>query len=209
MSDVTFYIHGFEGVDEEARGWGPVQDEFQRCGVGCRIIRSPKSHTATPNQDRARIMVEALAGVSSDVALIGISNQGLFMPVVAAARPVRRIVFINGVVPFPGKSFLAATRGETVWANWIAGWLAKRAPGMNEVCPLTELPKVDYVYISAEKDEAIRPAWQAHAARDLLHVEPVIVPGAGHASILRWQSRQVVAAATAGLVAGTAAWSSC
>ena len=86
MTDVTFYIHGFEGIDEKARGWGPVQDEFQRRGVGCRIIRSPKSRTATPNLDRARIMVEALAGVSGEVALIGISNQGLFMPLVAAAR---------------------------------------------------------------------------------------------------------------------------
>ena len=105
-------------------------------------------------------------------------------------------MFINGVVPFPGKSFLAATTGETVWANWLAGWFAKRAPGMNEVCALTKLPRVDYVYISAEKDEAIRPAWQTHAARDLLHVEPVIVAGAGHASILRRQPRQVVEAAT-------------
>jgi hypothetical protein len=76
---------------------------------------------------------------------------------------------------------------------------------MNEVCALTELPNVDYVYVSAEKHEAIRSAWQTHAARDLLHIEPLIVAGAGHASTLRRQPRQVVEAAIAGLVTGTVA----
>jgi hypothetical protein len=63
------------------------------------IIRSPRTGTKTPNQDRAKIMVEALKDVKGDVVLVGISNQGLYMPLVAAARPVRRIVMINAVVP--------------------------------------------------------------------------------------------------------------
>lgn len=194
----TFVIHGYQDVDVEARGWGPVKSELERRGFPCRIVRSARARTATPNQDRARVVVDALADVSGDVALIGISNQGLFMPLVAAARPVRRIVFINGVVPFPGRSFLEATKDEKVWANWIARQLARRAPGMNEVCHLTGLPQVDYVYISAAKDEAIRPAWEQHAARDLLGVDPVVIAGAGHSSVLR-RAGEVVEAATAGL----------
>src|SRR5215471_11999932 len=62
--------------------------------------------TKTPNQDRAKFMVEALRDVAGEVALIGISNQGLFMPLVAAARPIRRIVMINAVIPHPGQSFV-------------------------------------------------------------------------------------------------------
>jgi hypothetical protein len=70
---------------------------------------------------------------------------------------------------------------------------------MNEVCPLTELPKVEYVYICAEKDEAVRPAWEQWAAREYLHVEPVVIKGAGHATIVLQYASQVVEAATHGL----------
>ncbi len=53
-------------------------------------------------------MVEALKNVESDIVLVGISNQGLFMRLVAAERPIRRIVMINAVVPSSGKSFREA-----------------------------------------------------------------------------------------------------
>ena len=70
---------------------------------------------------------------------------------------------------------------------------------MSEVCPLTELPKVEYVYICAEKDEAIRPEWEQWAAREYLHVEPVVIKGAGHANIVLNHASEVVDAATKGL----------
>lgn len=199
MSDPpVFAIHGYQGVDP-AREWGPVKAEFERRGFSCRIVRSPRMRTRTPHQDRARIMVDALRDVEGDVALIGISNHGLFMPLVAAARPVRRIVFVNGVIPRPGQSFLHATAGQRVWANFGARLMARRSPGMHEVCPLTELPHVEYVYISSERDEALRPEWEQWAAREFLHVEPVVVKGAGHASILHRHPAKIVEAATAGI----------
>ena len=70
---------------------------------------------------------------------------------------------------------------------------------MSEVCPLKELPKVEYVYVCGEKDDAIRPEWEQWAAREYLHVEPVVVRGAGHANILLWYAKEVVDAATKGL----------
>ena len=73
------------------------------------------------------------------------------------------------------------------------------SPGMSEVCPLKELPKVEYVYISAEKDDAIRPEWEQWAAREYLHVEPVVIKGAGHATIVLNHASEVVDAATKGL----------
>jgi len=195
---ITFAIHGYEGVNP-AREFGPLQAEFERNGFPCRIVRSPRQRTKTPHQDRAKVMVEALRGVEGEVALIGISNQGLFMPLVAAARPVRRIVMINAVIPHPGQSFLKASRHERVFASLPARFLAALAPGMSEICPLTELPKVEYVYICAEKDEAVRPQWEQWAAREYLHVEPVVVKGAGHASIVLNYTSEVVDAATKGL----------
>src|SRR5437870_3186195 len=144
-------------------------------------------------------MAAALQHVESDIVLVGISNQGLFMPLVAAGRPIRRIVMINAVVPRPGKSFREAFDFKEVFATEVARQLAQAAPGMSEVCPLKELPTVEYVWVCGEKDDAVRPEWQQRAAREYLHVEPVVVRGAGHANIVLEYAREVVDAATKGL----------
>ena len=121
------------------------------------------------------------------------------MPLVAAARPIRRIVMINAVIPHPGQSFLEASKHERVFASLPARILARLSPGKSEVCPLTELPKVEYVYISAEKDDAIRPEWEQWAARKYQHVEPVDIKGAWHANIVLDYVSEVVDAAIKGL----------
>ena len=194
----TFAIHGYEGVNP-AREFGPLQAEFEKRGFRCMIIRSPRTKTKTPHQDRAKVMVEALRGVQGDIALAGISNQGGFMPLVAAARPIRRIVMINAIIPQPGKSFAEAFDFKQVFVWWPTRFLARRAPGMSETCPLKELPKVEYVYVCGEKDDAIRPEWEQRAAREFLHVEPVVVKGAGHANIVLKYAGEVADAATVGL----------
>lgn len=193
---VTFAIHGYEGVDP-ALEFGPLQAEFQRRGIRCMIVRSPRRKTKTPNRDRAKVMIDALAEVEGDIALIGVSNQGLFMPLVAAARPVKRIVFINAAVPRPGKSFWQTAREDRAFASLPAWWLAWVAPAMHEICSLDDLPRTEYVYISSEDDEAIRPEWELRAAREYLHVEPVVVAGAGHSDIV---SRHVSAIVDAALL---------
>jgi pimeloyl-ACP methyl ester carboxylesterase len=195
---ITFAIHGYEGVNEAVE-FGPLKAEIEKRGFPCRIVRSPRTGTKTPHQDRAKVMVEALKGVEGDVVLVGISNQGMFMPLVAAERPVRRIVMINAVVPTPGKSFREAFDFKEVFATEVAARLAEAAPGMSEVCPLRSLPKVEYVWVCGEKDDAVRPEWQQRAAREYLHVEPVVVKGAGHANIVLKYAREVVDAATKGL----------
>ena len=198
---ITFALHGYEN-DLPEGGFGPLRAELERRGFACRIVLSPKERTKTPNQDRASVMIEALRDVEGDIALAGISNQGLFMPLVAAARPVRRIVMLNAVIPHPGQSFLQCSKGQQVWANWITRMLASRAPGLNEVCPLTELPPVEYVYICGERDDAIRPEWEQWAAREYLRVEPVVIPGAGHGNIVAPPyASEVVSAATQGIEA--------
>jgi pimeloyl-ACP methyl ester carboxylesterase len=195
---VTFAIHGAAAAAaNEAQEFGPLKAELERRGFLCKIIRSPR--TQTPNQDRAKVMVEALKNVEGDIVLVGISNHGMFMPLVAAERPIRRIVMINAVVPTPGKSFREAFDFKEVFANEAMAQLAERAPGMAEVCPLKELPKVEYVYVCGEKDDAIRPEWEQKIARDYLHVEPIVVPGAGHADIVMKYVKEVVDAATRGL----------
>jgi hypothetical protein len=192
---ITFALHGYEGVDP-AHEFGLLKAEFEKRGVPCMIGRSPRAKTKTPNQDRAKIMVEALRGVEGDVALVGISNQGLFKPLVAAARPIMRIVFINAAIPRPGKSFWETSKEQRVLASFPARILAWLSPGMHEVCRLAELLKAEYVYISAEHDEAIRSEWEQRAAREYLHVEPVVIAGAGHSDFVLGHVSEVVDAAT-------------
>src|SRR3984885_958998 len=177
-----------------------MQAEFERRGFPCRYIRSPRRRTKTPHRDRAQVMIEGLRSVEGEVALLGISNQGLFLPLVAAARPVRRIVLVNACVPRPGRSFGDASRHERVYANVMTRFLGWISPGMSEVCPLTELPKTDYVYIAGELDDALRPEWEQWQAREFLHVEPVIIRGAGHSDIVMDHIDEVVDAATRDLV---------
>jgi pimeloyl-ACP methyl ester carboxylesterase len=195
---ITFAIHGYEGVNE-AQEFGPLKAEFEKRGFPCMIVRSPRTNTKTPNQERASFMVKALKDVEGDIVLVGISNQGMFMPLVASERPIRRIVMINAAVPTPGKSFKEAFDFKEVFASDIAIQLAQAAPGMSEVCPLKELPRVDYVWVCGEKDNAVRPEWQQRTAREYLHVEPVVVEGAGHGNIVTKFVKEVVDAATKGL----------
>jgi hypothetical protein len=144
-------------------------------------------------------MVSALRDVRGDVVLLGVSNQGLFLPLVAAARPVRRIVFVNALIPRPGRSYLEVFKTEQVFTTPRLLEYASQFPGMSEVCPLKELPKCEYVYISAENDKAVRPAWQQWAARTLLHVEPAVIQGASHGSIVWTHTHEVADAAAKGL----------
>jgi hypothetical protein len=190
-------IHANEGAIQTL-AWSPLKAEFEKRGFSCKFVRSPKTESKTPNQDRGGILVKALKDVEGDIVLVGVSNEGLFMPLVAAERPIRRIVMINAVVPTPGKSFREAFDFKDVFASKFAIRLAQSAPGMSEVCPLKQLPKVEYVYIYGETDDAIRPEWERLAARKYLHVEPVVVKGAGHANIVWMYSKAVVDAATKG-----------
>lgn len=194
-AEITFVIHAYDGVIG-GLGYVPLQAELEKRGYACKVVRSPK--TETPNAGRAKALVEALKNVPGEIVLVGISNEGLYMPLVAAERPIRRIVMLNALVPTPGKSFREAFDFEQVFATKFALRLAQRAPGLSEVCPLKVLPKVEFVYICGEKDDAIRPEWEQRAARECLHVEPVVVKGAGHTNIL-WYVNEVADAATEGL----------
>lgn len=194
-------IHGYEGELDVA--WIHLKSELERRGYPCLVLRSAKTGSSTPNRDRAAFLVDALKDMHDEIVLVGISNEGLFMPLVAAQRPIRRIVMINAVVPTPGKSFRAANDFDDVFRTRTGRYVARRAAGMNEVCELSELPAVEYVYVCGAQDEAIRPEWEQRVAREVLHVEPVVVPGAGHADIISLFAPEVADAATAGIAPST------
>jgi esterase/lipase len=69
-----------------------------------------------PNHDSVNAMIEALRDVHDAVAIVGVSHQGLFLPLIAAARPVRRLVFVNALIPRPGRPFIEILKEEAVFA---------------------------------------------------------------------------------------------
>jgi pimeloyl-ACP methyl ester carboxylesterase len=52
------------------------------------------------------VVVAATAGAGDDLVLVGHSLGGLTIPLVAAARPARKLVFLCGLLPRPGVSLV-------------------------------------------------------------------------------------------------------
>jgi len=76
--------------------------------AGHRAI-GPDLHFDDPTRgarDAARQVVDALADDGDDVVVVGHSFGGMVVPLVAAARPVRRMVFLGAMVPMPGMSYV-------------------------------------------------------------------------------------------------------
>jgi hypothetical protein len=88
--------------------------ELEKRGFSSMLLRSSVSGSDTPNEDRASAIVETLQHVTDDVVIVGISNQGNVLPLVAAARPVRRVVYVNAVIPRPGRAFIEFCQTEQV-----------------------------------------------------------------------------------------------
>lgn len=96
------------------RAYASVTAELEKRGYSSMLVHSSVTGSDTPNEDRASAVIKALEGVTDIVVIVGISNEGNFLPLVAAARPVRRIVYVNAVIPRPGKAFIEVCQTEQV-----------------------------------------------------------------------------------------------
>jgi hypothetical protein len=221
-----------------ALSWGPLVNELQKRGFATTIVEGIKPNaTFTDNSTRAAGIIAALKDVTEPVVIVGISNEGGYLPLVAAARPVRRLVYVNACIPQPGKAFveMASTEPFAVPGSFLdtlivgaqpvtdeflklradpnataeqwqtfrdhvqASKYASSMKNFYEVCPLERMPEVENVDISGAADDQIRPAWEQAAARRVLKVEPVVIPGAKHADIVVTYAVQVADAAVRGL----------
>jgi pimeloyl-ACP methyl ester carboxylesterase len=157
-------------------------------------------------------VVSAALGDADDAVVVGHSLAGLVIPLVAARRPVRALVYLCALVPTPGEpgarameaallpGFPSGTvRDELGRSHWVDPAAAARdlcddappevglaaaarlrrqaqAPSL-EPCPLDELPGVERISVLCRDDRAVSPSWSRTAARELLGVEPVELPG--------------------------------
>ncbi len=98
-----------------AKSWGKLADELEMRGFSTRFVPVIKPLSSfTANETRAAQIVAALKDVTEQVVVLGVSNEGGVLPLVAAARPVRRLVYINATIPVPGKAFIEICNSEAV-----------------------------------------------------------------------------------------------
>jgi hypothetical protein len=109
----VFHVSGAVGglVD---KAYGPLIAELESRGFPSMLVHSTVTGSDTPNEDRASAVVKGLEGVTDQVVIVGVSNEGNFLPLVAAARTVRRVVYVNAVIPRPGKAFIEVCQTEQV-----------------------------------------------------------------------------------------------
>ena len=221
-----------------AESWATLVGELDKRGFPATLVPSIYPNASfIPNEVRAAAIVAAVKAAQEPAVILGVSNEGAVLPLVAAAHPVRRLVYVNACIPQPQKAFIEICVTQPVAVpgslldNLIKGarpvtdeflklrddpqatdaqWrtlrdhiqaspYASTMKGFYEVCPLEKMPGVDSVDISGSADDQINPAWEQATARRRLMVEPVIVPGAGHANVVTQYAAQVADAAVRGL----------
>ena len=193
------------GAWHGAACWARVVPELEQRGHRAVAMDLPCDDPEAGISAYADAVLAALDGAGGDVVAVGHSLGGLTIPVVAARRPVARLVFVAAVVPVPGGTLadggasppVPEGNGTTSFRDdaiepWFthdapaedAAWLAAglRAQSFrpsSEPSPLGTWPSVPSSYVVCTGDRIIDPDWQRREARDRLGVEPVEVES-GH-----------------------------
>ncbi len=99
---VTFGL--VHGAWHGAWCWELLATELERLGHAAVAVDLPCEDWDAHLDDNAAVVANALDGAGPEVLLVGHSLGGITIPVVAARRPVSRLVFLCALVPEPGRS---------------------------------------------------------------------------------------------------------
>jgi pimeloyl-ACP methyl ester carboxylesterase len=83
--------------------WDFVRPELERLGHRVVAVDMPVSEPGLGAAEYAAAVADAIGGLD-EPALVGHSMGGLVIPLVAARRPVRRLIFLAALLPSPGRS---------------------------------------------------------------------------------------------------------
>jgi len=188
--------------------WAPLAEQLRARGHDAVAPDLPFDDPAATYEDRARPAVAALDGVDGSVVIVGHSVGSAEAALVAAERRPALLVYLcprfgsfaappdapplfREGFPFPPRD----GEGRMVWdadaaiaamyprlTPEVARRLAERLrPGASPVgeYPLAKHPDVPTALIYARDDEFFTPEWECFAARRLLGIEPIEIPG-GH-----------------------------
>ena len=110
--------------------WERLTPELERRGHRVVTVDLPCEDPEALFDDYAAVVVEALDGTDGDVVVVGHSLAGQTIPLVAARRPVRRLVFLCALIAQPGASFVDQLRAEP--DIFVPGYEAGLAPPDDE-----------------------------------------------------------------------------
>jgi pimeloyl-ACP methyl ester carboxylesterase len=119
------------GSTQSAAGWDLLVAELTRSGH--RTI-APTLSADKPDASAAEYadeVLESLPGDATDVVVVAHSASGLFLPLVAARRRVRQIIFLAAVIPQIGVSFMDQFRSNPMMMN--PGWIGQDPTTSDEI----------------------------------------------------------------------------
>jgi pimeloyl-ACP methyl ester carboxylesterase len=86
--------------------WERLVPELVSLGHRTLTVDLPSDDPAATFETYADHVVEAMSGEDDRIILVGHSMAGMTIPLVAARRPVRHLIFLCGLVPAPGSSLI-------------------------------------------------------------------------------------------------------
>jgi pimeloyl-ACP methyl ester carboxylesterase len=196
------------GSTHSARAWEWVRAGLERQG---QVVVTPELPADDPDAGAVRYAEAILPFIPEGEPAIVVAHSaaGWFLPIVAARRQVKRMVFLAATLPRIGMSFVELLQAEPEMIN--KAWIGKdpriaavaneflfhdcapeRLPfghstirvihargAMVEEYPLTHWPDVPSAYIVCSEDRTIRPEWSRRVAKSQLGVESIELAG-GH-----------------------------
>ncbi len=112
--------------------WHKLMPLLQRAGHDVVAMDLPCADTSASFEDYADVVCAALEDCGDDVVLAGHSMGGATVPLVAARRPVRHVLYLCAYIPAVGRSLneeiadvfdtgcfagLRASNGQTTWVD--------------------------------------------------------------------------------------------
>jgi len=102
--------------------WERLTPELERRGHRVVAPDLPCDDPEATFAGYAAVVIAALGDTDDDVVVVGHSLGGMTIPLVAAQRPVRALVYLCGLVPVPGASLVEQLRAEP--ETFVAGFRA-------------------------------------------------------------------------------------
>jgi pimeloyl-ACP methyl ester carboxylesterase len=92
--------------------WDALAPELQAAGHDVVTVDLPCDEPSASFADYAGEVIRVLEGKSDDVVLVGHSMAGQTIPLVAAQRPIRGLVYLCALLPDPGRSLREQIQDE-------------------------------------------------------------------------------------------------
>ena len=92
------------GVCAGAWSWDLLRPYLEEAGHDVAAVDLPCDEPEAMFSDYARVVDGALPPATDDIVLVGHSTGGFTIPLVAALRPVRELVYLCATLPVPGES---------------------------------------------------------------------------------------------------------